>query len=45
MNTETEKEPIVKFTDVCFSFGKNKIFENLSFEGYKGEILTIVGPS
>ena len=36
---------MLKMTNVTFAFGKQSIFENLSLELKKGEILAIMGPS
>ena len=45
MSNILEKELAVSFKDVCLAFGDKQILNNLSFEVYSGEIVTIAGPS
>lgn len=41
----TEKKPIITVKNLAQRFGNNIVFENVSFEVYKGEVLVIVGGS
>lgn len=45
MAQHSNKEAIITFNNVCLSFDHHNILDNLSFEVYKGEIITIAGPS
>lgn len=45
MENVEAKEPIVSFKDVCLSFNGVTVLKDLSFDIYKGEIVTIAGPS
>jgi phospholipid/cholesterol/gamma-HCH transport system ATP-binding protein len=40
-----EKEPIITIRNLTARFGQNRVFEDVSFEVYKGEVLVIVGAS
>lgn len=43
---DLQKEPIVKFENVCFEYNENvPVINNLNFEVYKGQTVAIVGPS
>ena len=44
MNIE-EKTPIIVVKDLAARFGENVVFEGVSFQVYKGEVLVIVGAS
>lgn len=39
------KNAVVIFKDVCLSFGKKQVLDNLSFKIYPREIVTVAGPS
>jgi phospholipid/cholesterol/gamma-HCH transport system ATP-binding protein len=41
----SEKKPIITVEGLTAQFGTNLVFENVSFQVYKGEILVIVGES
>jgi ABC-2 type transport system ATP-binding protein len=45
MQTFSTKKPILKIQNVCKSFGKRHILENISFEILQGEIISIFGLS
>ena len=40
---KTEKEDIIIFKNISFSYHNNEIFNNLSFEIHKGEKIAVVG--
>ena len=40
-----DREPVITVKNLTARFGDNLVFENVSFEVYKGEILVIVGGS
>ena len=40
-----EKTPIIVVKDLAARFGENVVFEGVSFQVYKGEVLVIVGAS
>ena len=35
----------IKFSNICKSFGKNKVIDNFNFQGKEDEFLVLVGPS
>lgn len=39
------QEPVIAVKNLTARFGKNLVFENVSFDVYKGEVLVIVGES
>ncbi len=44
-NTEQIQEPLIKLDNVCMSFNKKTVLENISFEIFAGRILTLIGPN
>lgn len=40
-----EKKPVLEIKNLAARFGDNVVFENVSFDVYKGEVLVIVGES
>ncbi len=45
MNSEQDKEPLIRLEGVSKSFGENVILENVDLNIYRGEALVIIGPS
>lgn len=45
MASINKNKPIIQFKDVCLSFNGSQILNNLTFEVYPLEIVTIAGPS
>ncbi|HPP86956.1 MAG TPA: ATP-binding cassette domain-containing protein [bacterium] len=42
-NGKIQNEAIIKLNNVSFGYEKNKIFENLNFDFFKGELMGIIG--
>lgn len=45
MENSEEKKLIIKFKNVCLSYGTKAVLDDLSFEVYQKEIVSIAGPS
>lgn len=45
MTEKQNQNPVISFKNVSLSFGKKVILENLCFDVYPKEIVTIIGPS